>query len=86
MSQIVEIVSETSPTKNLGEYSDIQALHAHFCPNFQPIYHIFPITDKNEAAKTLLVVVKWMRKYRLGGYRVVYFSAIIFERTLGGVV
>jgi hypothetical protein len=39
MSQIVEIVSEPSPTKNLGEYSDTQALHAHFCPNFQPIYH-----------------------------------------------
>jgi len=40
MSQIVEIVSEYSPTKNLGEYSDTQALHAHFCPNFQPIYHL----------------------------------------------
>jgi hypothetical protein len=40
MSQIVEIVSEPSPTKNLGEFSDTQALHAHFCPNFQPIYHL----------------------------------------------
>ena len=39
MSQIVEIVSEPSPTKNLGEYSDTQAIYAHFCPNFQPIYH-----------------------------------------------
>src|SRR6266705_2649825 len=39
MSQMVEIVSEPSPTKNLGEYSDTQALHAHFCPNFQSIYH-----------------------------------------------
>ncbi|HYU72998.1 MAG TPA: hypothetical protein VEL31_09995, partial [Ktedonobacteraceae bacterium] len=38
MSQIVEIVSEPSATKNLGESSDTQALHAHFCPNFQPIY------------------------------------------------
>ena len=36
----MEIVSEPSPTKNLGEYSDTQALHAHFCPNFQPIYHV----------------------------------------------
>ncbi len=40
MSQIVEIVSEPSATKNLGESSDTQALHAHFCPNFQPIYHL----------------------------------------------
>ena len=31
-------MSEPSPTKNLGEYSDTQAIHAHFCPNFQPIY------------------------------------------------
>jgi hypothetical protein len=38
MSQIVEIVSEDSPTKNLGESSDAQALHAHFCPIFQPIF------------------------------------------------
>ena len=39
MSQMVEIVSEPSATKNLAESSDTQALHAHFCPNFQPIYH-----------------------------------------------
>ena len=38
MSQIMEIVSQSSPTKNLGEYSDTQALHAHFCPNIHPIY------------------------------------------------
>jgi hypothetical protein len=42
MSQMVEIVSEPSPTKNLGESSDTQAHHAHFCPNFQPIYHEDP--------------------------------------------
>jgi len=36
---MVEIVSEPSPTKNWGESSDTQALHAHFCPNFRPIYH-----------------------------------------------
>ena len=23
----------------MGESSDTQAIHAHFCPNFQPIYH-----------------------------------------------
>ena len=42
MSQTVETVSEPSPTKNLGESSDTQALHAHFCPNFQPIYQKHP--------------------------------------------
>jgi hypothetical protein len=40
MSQIMEIVSQSSPTKNLGESSDTQALHAHFCPKIHPIYQI----------------------------------------------
>jgi len=28
----------------LAESSDTQALHAHFCPNFQPIYQQMPRT------------------------------------------
>jgi WD40 repeat protein len=30
---------EPSPHRIWAEYSDTQAVHAHFCPNFQPIYH-----------------------------------------------
>ena len=33
-------MSEPSPTKNWGEYSDTHAIHAHFCPNFRPIYQL----------------------------------------------
>ncbi len=33
-------MSEPSPTKNLGESSDTEAIHAHFCPNIEPIYHL----------------------------------------------
>src|SRR5436190_21007366 len=32
-------LSEPSSTKNLGESSDTEAIHAHFCPNIEPIYH-----------------------------------------------
>jgi len=42
----MEIVSEDSPTKNLGESSDTQALHAHFCPNIHPIYQFVHRTGK----------------------------------------
>ena len=30
-------LSEPSSTKNLGEYSDTKAVHAHFCPNIEPM-------------------------------------------------
>ena len=32
-------LSEPSPMKILGESSDTEAIHAHFCPNFHPNYH-----------------------------------------------
>jgi hypothetical protein len=33
-------LSEPSLKKNLGESSDTEAIHAHFCPNIGPIYHL----------------------------------------------
>src|SRR6266566_1145598 len=35
-------LSEPSPMKILGESSDTEAIHAHFCPNFHPNYHVPP--------------------------------------------
>jgi hypothetical protein len=35
-------LSEYSPTKKLGEYSNTEAIHAHFCPNIDPIYQYAP--------------------------------------------
>src|SRR6266516_2240509 len=39
-------LSEPSSTKNLGESSDTEAIHAHFCPNIEPIYHMVPKWDQ----------------------------------------
>src|SRR5712692_6649319 len=39
-------LSEPSPTKNLGESSDTEAIHAHFCPNIEPIYQLRGYSDR----------------------------------------
>ena len=41
-------LSEDSPMKNLGESSDTEAVHAHFCPNIEPIYQQLVKSTKSE--------------------------------------
>ena len=35
-------LSEPSPTQILGQSSNTQAIHAHFCPSLHPIYQSYP--------------------------------------------
>jgi hypothetical protein len=56
-------LSEDLPTRNWGESSDTEAVHAHFCPNIEPIYQSSKqIKDDQLAGKIALLishVVSW---------------------------